>query len=99
MTACSIGGISPAKFAALHPRHAGADLAALDCEIAPNGGEFTREDHYIDAYWGKDYGGRADEVLTMAMETVISGSDFGRLYRNDREMLDFIVGILLHWRP
>jgi hypothetical protein len=35
----------------------------------------------------------------MAMETVIYGKNFGKLYAEDREMLDFVAGVLFHWKP
>ena len=61
--------------------------------------ERTKEDHYIDPYWGKEYDGGALEVMTMSMQTVIGGKDFKKLYNKDREMFDFIVGLLFHWKP
>jgi hypothetical protein len=64
-----------------------------------NASKSTRKDKYIHAYWGKDYGGEPLEVLTMAFQTVIAGEDFGELFLNDREMLDFVVGLLFHWKP
>ncbi len=73
--------------------------------------EVTREDKYIDPYQGKEYAqGGALEVMTMAFESVI-GLDkghpsftrrlenFKKMYRNDREMFDFVVGLLFHWKP
>jgi len=30
--------------------------------------ELTRKDNFIDAYMGKDYGGRASEILSMGLE-------------------------------
>jgi hypothetical protein len=91
------------KFAELHrQRTQGNPLKKLRT-LRPDDGyradELTLEDHYIRPYWGKDYGGEPLEVLTMSMQTVIAGDDFYKLYNEDREMLDFIVGILFHWRP
>ncbi|GHV87453.1 hypothetical protein AGMMS50255_7490 [Spirochaetia bacterium] len=59
----------------------------------------TCKDHYITPYWGKDYDGEPLEVMTKAMETVLSGKDLNLLYNKDREMLDFAVGLLFHWKP
>jgi hypothetical protein len=68
--------------------------------------ELTRRDHYIDVYWGKDYNGEPKEVMTMALQTVLSGYEtkesgemFGKLYNDDREMFDFVVGLLFNWKP
>jgi hypothetical protein len=65
----------------------------------------TREDNYIDPYWGKDYDGEPLEVLTMGFQTVLSGYktqrsgvEFNDLYNRDREMFDFVVGLLFRWR-
>ena len=41
----------------------------------------------------------------MAFQTVLAGDKwengkfFNKLYNTDREMLDFIVGLLFHWKP
>jgi hypothetical protein len=74
--------------------------------------EMAREDHYFTPYQGKEYGALgAAEVMTMAFEAVLGqaggeGASHGRAVRNftqiwtiDREMVDLVVGLLLHWTP
>ncbi|GHU32028.1 hypothetical protein FACS189497_13350 [Betaproteobacteria bacterium] len=39
------------------------------------------------------------EVMSMAMETVLGGEDLSKLYNEDREMFDFVVGLIFHWKP
>lgn len=78
-------------------------------------GEVCRPDGYLDAYWGKEYShekiGRALELFAMSMQVVLgagnsvgvgsqrSAADFATLYANDRELFDFVIGILFKWRP
>jgi hypothetical protein len=80
-------------------------LTALEPDSRYRPDEMTREDNYISPYWGKDYGGEPLEVMSMGLQTVLSGHKtqksgilFERLYTTDREMFDFIVGILFKWR-
>ncbi|MDI1278028.1 phage minor head protein [Methylobacter sp.] len=69
--------------------------------------EMTREDHYINAYFGKEYDGSAKEVMTMAIESVIyrnsplsaSEHPFTDLLNNDRELFDLVIGVLFHYAP
>ncbi len=69
--------------------------------------EMTREDHYINAYFGKEYNGSAKEVMTMAIESVIhrnspltaSEHPFTDLLKNDRELFDLVIGVLFHYAP
>ena len=69
--------------------------------------EVTREDHYINAYFGKEYDGSAKEVMTMAIEGVIyrnsplsaSEHPFTDLLNNDRELFDLVIGVLFHYAP
>jgi hypothetical protein len=96
-------------FRELHDkRTAGEALESLKklkptLKYKPN--EWTRQDHYIDPYWGKEYSGDPREVMTMAFQTVLAGDKwkggifFDRLYNDDREMFDFVVGLLFHWKP
>jgi hypothetical protein len=90
-------------FEDLHQRRTSGDSLKKLRTLLPNhgygGSEYSREDHYIDPYWGKEYGGKPLEVLTMGFQTVLSGKNFDMLYTEDRRMLDFIVGILFHWTP
>ncbi len=100
-----------ALFQDLHRRRtAGEPLVRLR-DITGGGyarNELTRRDKYIDAYQGKEYsGGRALEVMSMALETTLavdpaakhSLTRFNKLYNEDREMFDFVVGLLFHWKP
>lgn len=81
--------------------------------------ELTREDHYTNAYQGKEYNtemvggkliahdGGAVEVMTMGFEAVLgvmpnhskSRLYFEKMYTQDRNMFDFVVGVLRHWKP
>lgn len=74
--------------------------------------EMTRKDKYADPYFGKEYPNRgAVEMMTMAMQSVLgahgkvtTGGDsptewFRKVYTTDREMVDFTVGLLFHWKP
>lgn len=102
-------------FQSLHAdRTAGQPLKRLK-DIVPGNGyaasEVTREDHYFNAYQGREYAhaqaAPALEVMTMGFETVLGarstthGSFNGpldalvKMYKADREMVDFVVGLLL----
>lgn len=75
--------------------------------------EVTREDKYINAYQGKEYANRgALEVMTMAFQYVLGVSssgvpatdakhilNFKEFYTRDRELFDFVIGVLFNWRP
>jgi SPP1 gp7 family putative phage head morphogenesis protein len=53
--------------------------------------EMTRSDRFVDAYMGKDYGGRNYELFSMGVESIFTGSfDL----RGDREFRQFILGLL-----
>lgn len=54
--------------------------------------EFTRVDDFIEPYMGKDYGGRAYELLTMGMDTLYT--DPIELSK-DPEMFDWVVKMIL----
>jgi hypothetical protein len=90
-------------FTDLHRKRTQGDPVIKLRSLRPDHGyksdELTREDQYIDPYWGKEYSGEPREVLTMAMQTVIAGNNFSYLYNDDREMLEFITGILFNWKP
>lgn len=98
-----------AKFMEMHRRRTRGEalqsLKVLEPKSRYRHDEMTRKDHYIEAYWGKEYDGTPLEVMTMAMQTMLSGRRwekgrlFRKLYTEDREMFDFIVGLLFHWRP
>ena len=53
--------------------------------------EYSRFDHFIDPYMGKDYGGSGYELLSMGMEAAFCGTY--NLAR-DTDFQDFIFGIL-----
>ena len=73
--------------------------------------ELTREDGYRNAYQGREYvnvlKNPALEVMTMALEDVLGAAEktparlaaLQQVYEKDREMLDFVVGLLKYWRP
>jgi hypothetical protein len=92
-----------ARFEELHLRRAAGEKSRQLVGFAR--GEMGRKDHYIDAYWGREYDGEPLEVMSMAFETVLSGYKtkesgdfFENLYNKDREMFDFTVGLLFHWK-
>ncbi|MGI9212615.1 MAG: hypothetical protein ACR2HF_09090 [Methylococcaceae bacterium] len=75
--------------------------------------ELTRKDKYVNPYQGREYGeGHALEVMTMAFEYVLGYNEedndkirqyrltqFKQLYLEDRNLFDFVVGLLFHWNP
>lgn len=68
--------------------------------------EQTRKDSYIDPYQGKEYENLGPlEVMTMAFESVLGYKStdrrdyFRRIYRDDREMFDLVIGLLFRWSP
>ena len=76
--------------------------------------EVTRKDKYVNAYQGREYRqfpqAPALEVMTMGVEDVLGmtpghwtyGSRLARfikVYTEDREMFDFVVGLLRWWTP
>lgn len=102
-------------FQTLHRRRTvGAPLERLK-DLYPNSSyaasEVTRKDGYRNAYQGREYAhapsNPALEVMTMAFEDVLGLSDksparaaaFESVYKNDREMFDFVVGLLRWWKP
>jgi hypothetical protein len=102
-------------FQELHLRRTGGDpIERLRDLVKPSSydlSEVTRKDKYIDPYQGKEYvQGGALEVMTMAFENVLGMAGAGWLkghrarlfsdsYTKDREMFDFVVGLLFHWKP
>lgn len=66
-------------------------LASFDPSYGDN--EWTRPDKFLDPYVGKDYDGRATEVLSMGLEWLHAGSAVD-LMAKDREMLLFVLGCL-----
>ena len=89
-------------FQALHrQRTAGDPVTALRGYRGMRG----REDWYIDAYFGREYGGEngAIEVITRGYQILFSplyGRErLGDMARDDPEMLDLLLGALFHYNP
>lgn len=74
--------------------------------------EVAREDQYFNPYQGREYPNMGPmEVLTMAFEAVLGQAGgsassrgqaaryFSAIWSQDREMVDLVVGLLLHWKP
>lgn len=55
--------------------------------------EVTRPDKFVDAYVGKDYGGRATEVITMGLEMLFYPR-YKRDLADDPEMKRWVLGLL-----
>ena len=95
------------RFQAIHEWRTAKDVPEKLQDLLPihdyRADEVTRKDHYIDPYFGKEYGGKgtALEVMTMSFEHVLS-SDIRRaqaLYDGDRELFDLVIGALFHYDP
>lgn len=101
-------------FADLHQRRTRGDaLERLrDVTMIPYAPEeMTRKDKYADPYQGKEYSRGPLEVMTMALQAVLGAASavtrggnsptewFRKVYTTDREMVDFTVGLLFHWKP
>jgi len=59
--------------------------------------ELARKDHYVEPYFGKEYGhGEAKEVMTMAFQYVLgdNADEFKQLFKKDRELFSMVVGLL-----
>lgn len=61
------------------------DLAYKDFEV-------TKKDKFIDAYMGKDYNGKAYELLTMGLETLYSNPE--KIWK-DSDMTTWLYGVLI----
>ncbi len=95
-----------AIFVALHRRRtAGEKLVPVIVQIPEMLG---RRDKYIDPYTGREYDipGIAEgpmEVMTTSIEQVLDRphglNQLGKLAANDPEMLDLVLGLLLHYDP
>lgn len=56
--------------------------------------EITRVDNFLDAYMGKDYGGRAYEILSMGLDTFYTRPlDLAK----DRDMFEWVIEVLLNF--
>ena len=91
-------------FQDLHKRRTSGDSLKRLADIYPFSGyevtEVCKEDHYINAYFGKEYAGEAKEVMTMSIESVMAGKYvFNELLSKDRELFDLVVGLLFHYEP
>lgn len=93
-------------FAELHRRRTAGDPLESLRDITGRhyrANEVARKDKYVTPYQGKEYDGRPLEVMTVALETILgeqdAGEGFRSLYNRDREMFDFVVGLLFHWKP
>lgn len=95
-----------AQFQALHARRTAGDplksLAALTGIKRYRANERTREDSYLDPYFGKEYDQRgALEMMTMTFELVLGPkhSRLRDLAKRDPELFRLAVGLLFGWRP
>jgi SPP1 gp7 family putative phage head morphogenesis protein len=93
-----------AIFQDLHKRRTNGDKLKRLTDVYPNRGfrstEVCKEDHYINAYFGKEYSGQALEVMTMSIESVMTKKDvFNELLSKDRELFDLVIGLLFHYAP
>jgi len=93
-----------AIFQDLHKRRTNGDALKRLTDVYPNRGfrttEVCEEDHYINAYFGKEYSGQALEVMTMSIESVMTKKDtFNELLSKDRERFDLVIGLLFHYAP
>lgn len=59
-------------------------------------GEMARPDRFIDPYTGKDYGGKASEVLSMALQSLYAKPR--QLYTSDPDLMAYAVGAILYLR-
>jgi len=93
-----------AIFQDLHKRRTNGDKLKRLTDVYPNRGfrstEVCKEDHYINAYFGKEYSGQALEVMTMSIESVMTKKDvFNELLSKDRELFDLVIGLLFNYAP
>lgn len=99
-------------FQGLHLRRTAAEKLKPLNKIYPNSGysteELAKEDNYIDAYFGKEYDGSAKEMMTMALETLLSRQAFFNgsalhplidILEKDREMINLATGVLFKYAP
>lgn len=56
--------------------------------------EVARRDQFQSAYMGKDYGGRAYELLTMGLERAYFFDHVPDVWDKDTDFIDFILGLL-----
>ena len=89
-------------FVQLHRRRRAGEALAVLYDWRPR--EVGRQDQYIEAYTGREYPAfGAAEVMTTSIEQVLhtpGGSDrLRQLLTDDPEMLDLVIGLLLHYDP
>lgn len=92
-------------FQDMHKRRTAGDTLRSLARLTGHGygaNELTREDNYVDPYWGKEYPARgALEVMAMAFQSLLGG-DWNMLkmvYTHDKEVVDLALGLLHHWKP
>jgi SPP1 gp7 family putative phage head morphogenesis protein len=98
-----------AAFQAFHRRRTSGDPLRKLADLYPNYAyrpdEVTREDDYIDGYFGKEYGPRgALEMITMSFQLTLTPGveglkQFEQFAAKDEGLLAFTLGILMHYRP
>lgn len=86
---CCVPGILKAEREFYEKRTAGYDLEWLG--EGYDSGEKSRKDKFTNPYMGKDYGGKAYELVSMGFEAVLAPEPRHKL---DDEMRDWILGIL-----
>lgn len=70
-------------------RTAGEELVPLSSGVD----EKAREDEFLHPYIGREYYGQAYEVLSMGMESLVSGKT--SMWTKDLDMRNFILGVLV----
>jgi hypothetical protein len=94
-------------FADLHRRRTAGDKLKKLAELEPHSGyrqnELTREDKYVNPYFGKEYAGHSGrrggplEMITMAIQMALgdpNGASLQRLAVMDPEMLELVLSVL-----
>lgn len=88
---CAVKGIMGIEKEFYDRRTAGSKLEPLGKGFGKD--EKTRRDKFVDAYMGKDYDGKAYELLSMAYQHLLSGN-YSYL-DGDKEMRNWAIGIIL----
>lgn len=87
----TISGIKELEKEFYERRTAGEPLTHMGSGYGPN--EVSRKDKFISAYIGKDYGGRAYEVLSMGIDATFLSMERYPIYK-DPDYWDFILGVI-----
>lgn len=89
--------VNQAERAFYERRTAGEQLQHLD-RLFPGYGygrdELARPDNFAEIYSGKDYGGRAWEVMTMGNQDLTSAYGAPSWIAEDEDYLDFVLGVM-----